>query len=84
MLISALHVRCLAWWRYEQARHNNRLNGVHPKRFKVWRWESQLTEHYGEEESRDAFANVGWMLRAQDRDKWKSSLAGFLEDTVGR
>ena len=45
LLISVLRVRCLAWWRYRQARHKNKHNGVHPKRFKAWCWESQLTKH---------------------------------------
>ena len=33
-----LRTRCLSWWR----------SGLHPKRFKCWRWESQITAFYGQ------------------------------------
>ena len=75
----ALRTRCLAWWRFEQSNHTNRRTGVHPKRFKTWRWESQLVQHYGESSSRDVFDNVGWMLAAQDRNAWKSAGAVFAD-----
>ena len=81
MVHQALHTRPLSWWRYAQARHTSRHDGLHPKRFKVWRWESQLTAFYGEVPSPDAFENVGWLLEAQDRIAWKQSLERFLEDT---
>ena len=78
----ALRTRRLAWWRYRQARYPGRNDGLHPKRFKVWRWESQLSGHYGEEECRDPTNNVGWMLLAQCRDTWRQSLRGFLSSTI--
>ena len=83
LLSTTLHTRCLSWWRFQQARYQSRHDGIHPKRFKTWRWESQLTEYYGEVESEDAAENVGWMLLAQNRDTWKGSLEAFLRDTLG-
>ena len=78
----ALHTRCLAWWRFRQSRYHSKHDGLHPKRFKAWRWETQLTVYYGQEESEDDFSNVGWMKLAQDRDGWKASLQGFLRGTA--
>ena len=66
-LSSALHTRCIAWWRYRQQRHLVQ----HPRRFKTWRWESQLADYYGEAQTVNAYANVGWMLQAQQRNLWK-------------
>ena len=79
-MCAALRTRCLSWWRFRQARYQSRHDGLHPKRFKVWRWESQLTEFYGEVEEKDLYENVGWMLQAQFRDPWKQSLVRFLQD----
>ena len=75
---TALHTRCLAWWRFRQARYHSKFDGIHPKRFKTWRWESQLTCHYGKAESEDIWSNVGWMQAAQERDSWKTCLDAFL------
>ena len=83
LLQTVLHTRCLAWWRFRQARYQSKHDGLHPKRFKVWRWESQLTSFYGEQESEQASDNVGWMLQAQCRDTWKDSLDKYLIDVVG-
>ena len=83
LLEVALRTRCLAWWRYNQARYHSRHDGLHPRRFKAWRWESQLVEFYGDCESSDAFANAGWMLKAQSRDAWKASAQAFLKAAVG-
>ena len=66
-LSAALHTRCIAWWRYRQERHLV----AHPRRFKTWRWESQLTDYYGEAQTVNAYANVGWMLQAQQRNLWR-------------
>ena len=38
-----LRTRCLSWWRREQTRYRSKFDGIHPKRFKCWRWESQIT-----------------------------------------
>jgi len=73
----ALRTRCLAWWRYRQARHHSKHYGVHPARFKAWRWESQLTSIYGEAECENPFRNAGWTTLAQDRAGWRSSEAAF-------
>ena len=69
----ALRTRSLAWWRYFQQR---RLT-VHPHRFHVWRWESQLTAFYGESAGLFVDENTGWMECAQDREKWRSSEKAF-------
>ena len=73
----ALRTRCLSWWRFMQSTHSNKRTGVHPKRFKAWRWESQLVQHYGEVGSQNTFENIGWMLAAQDRNAWRTSGALF-------
>jgi len=57
----------MAWWRFHQKRHLV----THPHRYKTWRWESQLFDYYGEAEAANAFANVGWMLQAQQRSDWR-------------
>ena len=53
LLRAALRTRCLAWWRYSQARHECRQSGVHPARFHIWRWEAALAEFYRETEALD-------------------------------
>ena len=78
LLRAALRSRCLAWWRYRQARHRSKHEGLHPKRFKAWRWESQMTDFFGEAEAEDPFSNVGWMLQAQERKTWKRTLDSYL------
>ena len=74
---SALRTRCLSWWRFHQANHSSKWDGLRPKRFKVWRWESQLVRHYGEATSELVSDNVGWMLQAQEREAWRSARAAF-------
>ena len=80
---AALRTRPLSWWRFHQAMYLRKRGGLHPKRFKVWRWESQLTVFYAEIASDDTSGNVGWMAEAQDRDLWKRSLGGFLQEACG-
>jgi len=82
LMHTALRTRCISWWRYRQARYHSSHDGLHPKRFKCWRWESQLTCYYGEVESEDTAVNVGWMLQAQSRDGWKHSLKAFINEIV--
>ena len=74
---SALRTRNLAWWRYQQERHNCKWSGVHPRRFKAWRWEAQLSNFYGESAAQTVDENVGWLLRAQGREQWKLASANF-------
>ena len=78
-LRDALRTRPLAWWRYQQRRHQSQRYGLHPKRFKAWRWEGQLTAVYGEAESEAAEANIGWLANAQYRDAWKHNEDNFAE-----
>ena len=67
----------MAWWRYKQARHTDKRTGVHPKRFKVHRWEEQMTSFFGESEAVTSLSNVGWMALAKDREGWRDSCGAF-------
>ena len=73
----ALRTRNLAWWRDAQQMHGTKRGGVHPARFKAWRWESQLAAFYGEAEGGELEQNYGWMVSAQDRTIWKSNEVRF-------
>ena len=63
----ALRTRSMSWWRQFQS------TGAfsHPRRFRAWRWEQQLTAYYGEAETVFIDENVGWMEIAQNRDMWR-------------
>ena len=69
----ALRTRSLGWWRYFQNHHLIR----HPAPFRAWRWESQLTEFYGEIPTLFLDENVGWMALAQSRRDWKANEEKF-------
>ena len=73
----ALRTRNLAWWRQAQESHKSKHNGVHPARFKTWRWESQLTSFYGETKGQHLNENYGWMALAQQRQLWKVKEESF-------
>ena len=45
-------------------------SGAHPKRFKIRRWEEQVAELHGEDYSESIVENIGWLLKAKDRDWW--------------
>ena len=77
-----LRTRCLSWWRREQARYRSKFGGLHPKRFKCWRWESQITAFYGEPHLPDDGTDVGWMALAKDKTFWKENLGNFLIDST--
>ena len=70
----AMRTRSLAWWRQFQS------TGTfsHPRRFRAWRWEQQLTAYYGEAKSVFIDDNVGWMETAQRRDIWKMQRQLFM------
>ena len=77
-MFDALRTRSLGWWRHFQA------HGLitHPRRFHVWRWESQLTAFYGEVPCLFVDEDVGWLARAQSRGDWKQdekTFASFSE-----
>ena len=69
--------RCLAWWRYHQTRNKSERYGLHPKPFYPRRWEMQLVEYYGEAETNHNDARVGWMLKAESREQWRSEEKSF-------
>ena len=76
---TALRTRSLAWWRAMQSQNLF----PHPQRFRVWRWETQLEEHYGRHSSVFIDENVGWMQKAQQKTRWRTlgisfAQAGFL------
>ena len=77
-----LRTRCLSWWRREQARYRSKFDGLHPKRFKCWRWESQITAFYGEPHLPDDGTDVGWMALAKEKAFWKENLRNFLFDNT--
>ena len=72
---TALHTRCLAWWREAQ----NRKIFTHPRRFHVWRWEDQLVSFFGESKTLFVDEDVGWMAIAQDRGRWRQTRNAFAE-----
>ena len=76
---TTLRTRCLSWWRFHQKRYISKWDGLHPQRFRVWRWESQLASHYGEVEQVDPFVDAGWMQAAQYRDAWKEAEKAFAD-----
>ena len=83
----ALMTRPLAWWRFQQDGWTDRHSGLHPKRFNCWRWEAHFEEHYGAAMLSDADASpisVGWIHRAQERDRWKQGEACFVETARAR
>ena len=79
-----LRTRCLSWWRREQARYRSKFDGLHPKRFKCWRWESQITAFYGEPHLPDDGSDTGWMALATDKTFWKDNLENFVTDKTKR
>ena len=81
--LSLLHrTRCLFWWRREQARYHSKYDGLHPKRFKCWRWESQITAFYGEPHLPDDGSDTGWTAMATDKTFWKDDQGNFVADSV--
>ena len=74
---SALRTRGMQWWRWAQDNESKVNWGVHPKRFKCWRWESQVADIYGEGCAASKGANTGWLATAQDRLAWKKAEKRF-------
>ena len=70
-----------AWFDGANGRFAIETNGqtyLHSRHFTAWRWEEQLASYYGEVEAEDIQTNVGRMLAAQNRDKWKEQSTGFM------
>ena len=71
-----LRLRHLAWWRQVQATPRlmpPRGPRPHTKRFNALsRWESPLEDVCGRAQAMTTDDTVGWMLQAQDRQRWNS------------
>lgn len=76
----ALRCRGMQWWRWRQAQHHDKWSGPHPKRFKAWRWEEQLSKPYGDGYSENSDDNTGWLLAAQNRQQWKAMEMAFARE----
>ena len=74
-LAAIVRCRALQWWRWRQARHTCRQTGVHPRRFKATRWESQFSALFGDGSAESTAENTGWLGHAQCRDAWRDSTA---------
>ena len=75
-------VRCrgMQWWRWRQEQNGGPLRPLlHPQRFKVWRWEQQFSQSYGDGLCRSVSSNTGWLSMAQDRADWKSRERSWAE-----
>ena len=47
-LAEVVRARAVQCWRWAQQRHTDKWTGVHPKRFKIFRWEDQLCKRHSE------------------------------------
>ena len=75
---AALRCRSLQWWRWKQfqvasASQVPGAPGAHPRRFRIMRWEEQITAHFLEGHSERVEANTGWLLKAQNENDWKAA-----------
>ena len=75
---SAVRCRSLQWWRWRQSEHTSTHWSVHPQRFKVFRWEEQLSKVHGVGLASDASGFTGWLGLAQDRIGWREAEQDFL------
>ena len=72
---TALRTRSMAWWRQFQSTRAF----SHPRRFRAWRWEEQLTAFYGEARTVFIDDDVGWMGKAQARNSWRQDRTAFAQ-----
>ena len=73
----ALRCRGMQWWRWRQQCHKHskdKWNGPHPQIFKIFRWEEQISQTFGEGFSEDVRLSTGWLLTAQDREAWRRAI----------
>ena len=78
---TALRCRGMQWWRWRQKAHEmtgDKWTGPHPKRFKVHRWEEQVSKIHGEGFSEDVNGNTGWLAKAQNKAEWHKTSALFV------
>ena len=77
--IAAQAMRCrgMQWWRWRQGQHHCKWTGVHPQRFRAWRWQSQIANVYGDGYAENHLDNTGWLAQAQQRNDWKSMELDF-------
>ena len=76
-LSSAVRCRSMQWWRWKQSVHSSMHGAVHPRRFKLFRWEEQLCRAHGEGSAEAPTASTGWLGLAQDRSLWKAAENAF-------
>ena len=65
-----LTCRDLSWWRNQQTwwkMHDDHRSGIHPQRFKCWRWEADFERAF----------DVSWKTLAQGRAEWKAATERF-------
>ena len=74
---AALALRCrnIQWWRWRQDEHKGTkqiagARGVHPRRYRICRWEEQVSSQFGEGYAEDTFLNTGWLAKAQSKQWW--------------
>ena len=70
-LAEVVRARAVQCWRWAQQRHTDKWTGVHPKRFKIFRWEDQLCRWHSEGCTQNPWENTGWWKDAQDRLSWR-------------
>jgi hypothetical protein len=77
---AALRCRCIQWWRWKQVAFLTEpkiagTRGAHPRRFRICRWEEQLSGKFGDGSAAAIEANTGWLSVAQDRMIWRARCA---------
>ena len=70
-LAEVVRARAVQCWRWAQQRHTDKWTGVHPKRFKIFRWEDQLCRWHSEGCTQNPWENTEWWKDAQDRLSWR-------------
>jgi hypothetical protein len=77
---AAMRCRGMQWWRWKQFQISSAsqvpgARGAHPRRYRIQRWEDQISGMLGEGFAADVSSNTGWLATAQDRTLWKAAAA---------
>ena len=70
-LAEVLRMRVVQCWRWAQQKHTDNWPGVHPKRYKIFRWEDQLCRRHSEGCTKHPWENTGWWRDARHRLSWR-------------